>query len=570
MHEPQAVAEGNIEARDDQKSIKGDDWKFVKDEESQIYGLAQKEVINNEEYVSLEAQYVKATCSPALDKDARDTNKNQVNDYGKNLKATIINTDALDNFQSGTDVAQIKLQMREDENRETQRLSSCRQSSDAYKGRVNGSTSRDNKSGSQGHRIADSFKVCSTSDKRVIEIDEQIGVVWENKGSDTVSEKKEAGLTGAEVRWFSEHMEISKGCNTSFVTLIPNVVDPIGLGDFRPISLIGYYYKIIAKLLAERLKKVVPKLVEDKKKGLIFKVDFEKTYDSVSWSFLGDIMETMGFGCKWRKWIMTCLNSALMSILVNGSPIDEFVLERGIRQGDLLSPFLFILAAEGLNAIISEAMSCGDKGNAQNLMCILKCFKNMAGLKVNLNKSKLYGVGLDHLEVESMARWMRCGVSDLPFTYLGLPIRGFMKLEPWLPVWVKLDKRGIDMDSLFCPHCEDGVESIDHAFIFCNMASTVWSKVFNWWKLGPVNAFTSKEILLLPTELHERFLSYHKLSMLWISSSLSTRLGTLILFRGSLVMAVLVFCLGVRVTLWWVFSSLWRLTFSNKRKLRIF
>ncbi|GJU65070.1 RNA-directed DNA polymerase, eukaryota, reverse transcriptase zinc-binding domain protein [Tanacetum coccineum] len=64
-----------------------------------------------------------------------------------------------------------------------------------------------------------------------------------------------------------------------------------------------------------------------------------------------------------------------------------------------------------------------------------------------------------------------------------------------LSVRVELDKRGIDMDYLLCPHCEDGVESIDHAFILCNMASSVWSKVFNWWKLGHVNAFTTKDIL---------------------------------------------------------------------------
>ncbi|GKE99018.1 hypothetical protein Tco_0022369, partial [Tanacetum coccineum] len=51
------------------------------------------------------------------------------------------------------------------------------------------------------------------------------------------------------------------------------------------------------------------------------------------------------------------------------------------------------------------------------------------------------------------------------------------------------------MDSLLCPHCDDGVESIDHAFFFCNMASSVWSKVFKWWKVGPLNAFTAKDIL---------------------------------------------------------------------------
>ncbi|GKD20048.1 kinase-like domain, beta-lactamase/transpeptidase-like protein [Tanacetum coccineum] len=187
------------------------------------------------------------------------------------------------------------------------------------------------------------------------------------------------------VAWFWENMEISRGCNASFVTIIPKVADPIGLGDFRPISLIGCYYKIIAKMLAERVKRVVGNVVGEvqnafikgryildgvlianetmeflkrkKKKGLVFKVDFEKAYDSINWRFILDLMKIMGFGEKWCKWVEICLRSATMSILVNGSPSKEFELERGVRHP--LSPFLFILAAEGLNAIVTEAVEKG-------------------------------------------------------------------------------------------------------------------------------------------------------------------------------------------------------------------
>ncbi|GKA63819.1 RNA-directed DNA polymerase, eukaryota, reverse transcriptase zinc-binding domain protein, partial [Tanacetum coccineum] len=70
---------------------------------------------------------------------------------------------------------------------------------------------------------------------------------------------------------------------------------------------------------------------KSKGKGLIFKVDFEKAYDSINWRFLLDIMKRMGLRVKWCKWIESCLKSATMSVLVNGSPTEEFCLERGVR-----------------------------------------------------------------------------------------------------------------------------------------------------------------------------------------------------------------------------------------------
>ncbi|GJV76117.1 reverse transcriptase domain, reverse transcriptase zinc-binding domain protein [Tanacetum coccineum] len=326
----------------------------------------------------------------------------------------------------------------------------------------------------------------------------------------------------------------------------------------REVSLIGCYYKIIAKILAERVKKVVGNVVgevqnafikgrfildgvlianetvdhlkKNRSKGLIFKVDFEKAYDSLNWRFLIDIMKKMRFGDRWCKWVDSCLRSSTMSILVNGSPTNEFCLERGVRQGDPLSHFLFILAAEGLNAIVSEAVEKGvfkgvkigrnnvvvshlqyaddtiffgewNKENAKVLMCILKCFEEASGLRVNYNKSKLYGVGVSDIQLRDMARWMKCGVGDFPFTdrwrwalhesgdftvkeltklveekILDVNIEGDATIwNKWVPkkvnifVWralkgrllvrEELDKRGIDLDTLLCPSCGDVVES---------------------------------------------------------------------------------------------------------------
>ncbi|GJU45075.1 kinase-like domain, beta-lactamase/transpeptidase-like protein [Tanacetum coccineum] len=126
-------------------------------------------------------------------------------------------------------------------------------------------------------------------------------------------------------------------------------------------------------------------LKNKKEKGLIFKVDFEKAYDIINWRFLLNIMKRMR------------------------SPSEEFVLERGVRQGDPLSPFLYILAAKGLNVIVNEAVEW-NKENAKSLMCILKCFEEDSGLRVNYNKSKLYGIGVSNMEMAAMARWMGCDV----------------------------------------------------------------------------------------------------------------------------------------------------------------
>lgn len=91
----------------------------------------------------------------------------------------------------------------------------------------------------------------------------------------------------------------------------------------------------------------------------MFKVDFEKAFDSVSWDFLYDIMTQMWFRSKWRTWMASCLSFTSISVLINGSPSKEFRMERGLRQGDPLSPFLFLLAAEALQMLTLDACNKG-------------------------------------------------------------------------------------------------------------------------------------------------------------------------------------------------------------------
>ncbi|XP_045802189.1 uncharacterized protein LOC123895742 [Trifolium pratense] len=77
---------------------------------------------------------------------------------------------------------------------------------------------------------------------------------------------------------------------------------------------------------------------------------------SVDWGFLDFVTKKMNFPSKWREWIRECVSSAMVSVLINGSPPIEFTMERALRQGDPLSPFLFLLVAEGLNVLISKAV----------------------------------------------------------------------------------------------------------------------------------------------------------------------------------------------------------------------
>ncbi|GKE24724.1 putative RNA-directed DNA polymerase, eukaryota, reverse transcriptase zinc-binding domain protein [Tanacetum coccineum] len=303
----------------------------------------------------------------------------------------------------------------------------------------------------------------------------------------------------AKSRWALKGEEKSRGCNSSFITLVPKIDDPLSLNDFRPISLIGCQYKIISKILANRLAMVISAVVSEvqtafikehqivdgpfimdeiiswarlyKKKIFILKVDFERAFDTLNWSFLDSIMAQMGFSSKLRNWISACLHSAFTSILVNGSPTPEFKLEKGLRQGDPLSPFLFILVVEDLNVVLEEAKNrhifkgvevgrdkvnvlhlqfaddaivLGDwsYSNIKNLSSILTCFHIASGLMVNFNKSQLFGIGVNNKYLNSLAPSIGCQPSHFPCTYLGLPIGAKMSRSAnWTPIIDRFLKR---------------------------------------------------------------------------------------------------------------------------------
>nr|KAJ0217272.1 hypothetical protein LSAT_V11C300123850 [Lactuca sativa] len=196
----------------------------------------------------------------------------------------------------------------------------------------------------------------------------------------------------------------------------------------------------------------------------LFKVDFEKAFDSINWSFLDLIMEQTGFRITWRLWIRGCLQSARASVIVKGSPICEFPLSKGVRQGDPCSYFLFIIVMDILNIAMRTASTKsifsdiklpnngplishllyadnvifvgeGTHVNIKNIAKILRCFQVSLGLKVNFHKSKVIGLCVENCETRRWAIELRYLVESLLFMDLGVSVGANMSRKKyWQPV----------------------------------------------------------------------------------------------------------------------------------------
>jgi hypothetical protein len=264
-----------------------------------------------------------------------------------------------------------------------------------------------------------------------------------------------------------------------FVALIPKVSSSLELKDYWPISLLGSLYKLLANVLAIRLVGVLSSVIssnqsaflkgrnlvdgvlvvnevvdyakKEKKDCLIFKVDFEKAYDSVDWGFLEYMMGRVGMSAKWVAWMKVCVFGGSMSILVNGTPTEEISIQRSLKQRDPLAPFLFLLVAEGFSRLMRNAVAlnlfegfsvggnglvvsylqyaddtlCIGKATVENLWtmkALLRGFEMASGLKINFFKSSLIGVNISGDFMAMACDFLNCSEGSLPFKYLGLPV----------------------------------------------------------------------------------------------------------------------------------------------------
>nr|GEY19367.1 RNA-directed DNA polymerase, eukaryota [Tanacetum cinerariifolium] len=273
------------------------------------------------------------------------------------------------------------------------------------------------------------------------------------------------------VSHFFTNADLPKGCNPSFIALILKILDANkGFGDI--------VNEVQSAFIAERQSLDGPFILNEvlqwckikKKQSFIFKVDFEKAYDSVRWDFLDDVLKKFGFGNKWCDWIQTCLKSSRGSILINGSPTEEFQFCKGLKQGDPLSPFLFILIMEGLYLSFLRVVDAGlfmgiklshlvnlshmfyaydavfvgqwSDSNINTLIHMLDCLYRASCLRMNMTKSKIMGVHVEGGMVKHAASKLGCLTLNTPFYYLGSKVGGSMsRVQAWKEVIDKVKSR---------------------------------------------------------------------------------------------------------------------------------
>ncbi|XP_062028770.1 uncharacterized protein LOC133744726 [Rosa rugosa] len=195
---------------------------------------------------------------------------------------------------------------------------------------------------------------------------------------------------GPDVRDILRTGRIPQESNFTHLTLIPKIKEPQLPSDLRPIALCSVVYKIASKVLANRLKGILPHIVSPLQSAFVpgrlisdntlvatevahfmkklrrqadgffsLKLDISKAYDRLEWQYVEAVLLKLGFCQDWVNVVLATIKSVSYSVLMNGTPTGFILPTRGIRQGDTLSPYIFILCAEGLSSLISSCVQNG-------------------------------------------------------------------------------------------------------------------------------------------------------------------------------------------------------------------
>ncbi|XP_020252239.1 uncharacterized protein LOC109829580 [Asparagus officinalis] len=309
----------------------------------------------------------------------------------------------------------------------------------------------------------------------------------------------------AAIREFFRTGKLLGAVNSTYIALIPKVQCPKTPADFRPISCCNCLYKFISKILANRIQTVMGFLINEAQcafvKGrqitsnillahelvknygrknlsprVMINIDIRKAFDTISWDFLHVMLRGLGFPDIFTNWIMSCITSPKYSISLNGSLHGYFNGERGLRQGDPLSPYLFIIGLEYLSRSfellrydkqfkyhpkcrkfkISHLVFADDlllfcKGDLYSVQKIYKCVKDfgdISGLEANPLKCSIFYGGVQESDKNAISRCLGFPEGTLPIKYLGMPLICkrmsyqdcnplFMKITNQFQTWMK-------------------------------------------------------------------------------------------------------------------------------------
>ncbi|XP_039129019.1 uncharacterized protein LOC120265197 [Dioscorea cayenensis subsp. rotundata] len=283
------------------------------------------------------------------------------------------------------------------------------------------------------------------------------------------------------ISYFFNNSVIPNSWGQTFITFVPKKPNPHSVTDFRPISLCNVCYKIIAKILAIRIKNVLPKIIGRERCGfvsnrspfdniialqevvhsmdrdsknpprMLVKLDIEKAYDTLSWNAILATLYRMNFPSRWISWIKACISSASFSFLINRQPSPWIKSSRGLRQGDPLSSYLFIIVAQNLTALLNFSLrqnmipgfnldlnrnfnhlmyaddlilvTHATRKTARNINLCFSIYDRLTSQRANKSKSDIYFPSrFNHRLRLSICRILGFTTGSFPFTYLGISI----------------------------------------------------------------------------------------------------------------------------------------------------